>query len=81
MVNINDSFSMKKKPMTDAARKRLIKELQKLAGENVQQMIKILDQSILNSWAGVYPLKQNTKSNSQSGYPFADMLRGGMFDD
>lgn len=70
-----------KKPMTDAARKRLIKELQKLAGEDVQQMIKILDQSILNSWAGVYPLKQNAKSNNQSGNPFADMLRGGMFDD
>lgn len=70
-----------KKPMTDAARKRLIKELQKLAGEDVQQMIKILDQSILNSWAGVYPLKQNAKYNNQSGNPFADMLKGGMFDD
>ncbi|MBQ2054724.1 MAG: hypothetical protein II489_00320, partial [Bacteroidaceae bacterium] len=32
-----------KKPMTDVARKRLIRELQKLAGENVQQMIQILD--------------------------------------
>lgn len=70
-----------KKPMTDVARKRLIRELQKLAGENVQQMIKILDQSILNSWAGVYPLKQNTRNNGSSGNPFADMLRGGMFDD
>lgn len=71
-----------KKPMTDAARKRLIRELQKLAGENVQQMIKILDQSILNSWAGVYPLKGSAKTLRQgSGNPFADMLKGGMFDD
>lgn len=71
-----------KKPMTDVARKRLIRELQKLAGENVQQMIKILDQSILNSWAGVYPLKSNTKGSQQgSGNPFADLLKGGMFDD
>ena len=68
-----------KKPMTDVARKRLIRELQKLAGENVQLMIAILDQSILNSWAGVYPLKTNSKQNG--GNPFADMLRGGMFDD
>lgn len=70
-----------KKPMTDAARKRLIRELQKLAGEDVQLMIKILDQSILNSWAGVYPLKTNSKGKSQgSGNPFADMLKGGMFE-
>lgn len=67
-----------KKPMTDVARKRLIRELQKLAGENVQQMIKILDQSILNSWAGVYPLKENNKRTQQgSGNPWADMLNGG----
>ena len=71
-----------KKPMTDAARKRLIRELQKLAGENVQLMIKILDQSILNSWAGVYPLKGSTKqSGKANSNPFADMLREGMFDD
>lgn len=71
-----------KKPMTDVARKRLIRELQKLAGENVQMMIKILDQSILNSWAGVYPLKENMKPKGRTGdNPFADMLRGGMFDD
>lgn len=70
-----------KKPMTDVARKRLIRELQKLAGENVQLMIKILDQSILNSWAGVYPLKANKPSGKMGGNPFADMLKGGMFDD
>lgn len=64
-----------KKPMTDAARKRLISELRKLAGEDVQLMIKILDQSILNSWAGVYPLKNSGKSQG-SGNPFADMLGG-----
>ena len=71
-----------KKPMTDAARKRLIRELQRLAGEDVQLMIQILDQSILNSWAGVYPLKKDAKrGNQSSSNPFADMLRGGMFDD
>ena len=69
-----------KKPMTDVARKRLIRELQKLAGEDVQLMIRILDQSILNSWAGVYPLK-NVNGKQRSGNPFAEMLRGGSFDD
>ena len=69
-----------KKPMTDVARKRLIRELQKLAGENVQQMIQILDQSILNSWAGVYPLKSNSKGSQQgSGNPFLDMLQKGNY--
>ena len=69
-----------KKPMTDAARKRLIRELQKLAGEDVQKMIAILDQSILNSWAGVYPLKDNNKGKSQgSGNPFLDMLQKGNY--
>ena len=68
-----------KKPMTDVARKRLIKELQKLAGEDVQKMIEILDQSILNSWAGVYPIKNNTKGASQSNNPFLDMLQKGNY--
>ena len=69
-----------KKPMTDVARKRLIRELQKLAGEDVQMMIQILDQSILNSWAGVYPLKNNTKGTPQgSGNPFLDMLQKGNY--
>ena len=69
-----------KKPMTDVARKRLIAELRKLAGEDVQLMIRILDQSILNSWAGVYPLKENAKGKQQgSGNPFLDMLREGKY--
>ena len=68
-----------KKPMTDVARKRLIRELQKLAGEDVQKMIEILDQSILNSWAGVYPIKNNNKAQQGSGNPFLDMLQKGNY--
>ena len=68
-----------KKPMTDVARKRLIRELQKLAGEDVQKMIDILDQSILNSWAGVYPIKNNNKGANQSNNPFLDMLQKGNY--
>ena len=68
-----------KKPMTDVARKRLIRELQKLAGEDVQKMIEILDQSILNSWAGVYPIKNNSKGANQSNNPFLDMLQKGNY--
>ena len=69
-----------KKPMTDVARKRLIRELQKLAGEDVQMMIQILDQSILNSWAGVYPLKNDSRITQQSsGNPFLDMLQKGNY--
>ena len=66
-----------KKPMTDVARTRLIKELQRLADDDVQLMIRILDQSILNSWAGVYPLKESRGRTKNSGNPFLDMLRKG----
>lgn len=46
----------KKKPMTDRALKLLLNELDKLSEED-NMKIKILEQSILNSWQGVFPLK------------------------
>ena len=45
-----------KKPMTDYALKRLISELKKLSS-NTEKQIKILDQSIMNNWQGIYALK------------------------
>ena len=49
-----------KKPMTERAVQLLIKELNKLSSDIVTQ-IEILNQSILNGWQGVFPLKQQTK--------------------
>ena len=50
-----------KKPMTDIAIKLLINELNKLSPDIVTQ-IEILNQSILNGWQGVFPLKQQNQS-------------------
>lgn len=46
-----------RKPLTERAEKLIMTELQKLAGDNEEKKIKILEQSIMNSWAGVFPLK------------------------
>ena len=56
-----------KKPMTDGARNLLVNNLKKLAGDDTGKMVAILEQSILNSWAGVYELKGsgNVRKNLQ----------------
>ena len=65
-----------KKPLsTDRARQLIINKLTKLAGNNVDLKIEILEQSIMNSWQGVFPIKEERRSSS--GNPFYDMLQTG----
>lgn len=45
-----------KKPMTDRALRLLLKNLDKLSGDD-KLKIDILNQSILNSWQGIFPIK------------------------
>lgn len=47
-----------KKPLTEHGETLLLKELDKLA-KTEEEKIAILNQSILNSWQGVFPLKEN----------------------
>lgn len=49
-----------KKPMTDRAKKELLAKLDKLASTD-EEKISILDQSIFNSWQGVFALKQDNR--------------------
>lgn len=60
-----------KKPMTDKAMSLLINKLNKL-GSNDNEKIEILNQSIFNSWQGVYELKnkgiENVKTIDISSY-------------
>lgn len=65
-----------KKPLTDRARRLLLAELDKLAGDN-QTKIALLDQSIMHGWLGVYPLKNSAQpiKPQGGGNPFLDMLR------
>lgn len=49
-----DMRKMKKKPLTDLARKRLVSELEKYPRE---EWTAIVEQSVVHSWEGFYPLK------------------------
>jgi hypothetical protein len=50
-----------KKPITDYAIKLLMIKLNKLTS-NEKEQIQILNQSIFNSWQGVFPIKENFKA-------------------
>ena len=52
--------------MTDYAKELIKKELIKLSGSDEQLAIKILNQSIENSWQDVYPLKYKTVNNGSN---------------
>jgi hypothetical protein len=54
---------LNKKPMTDRALKGIMNKLDTLASTDTEK-IAILDQSITNSWQGVFPLKQNNGGNN-----------------
>jgi hypothetical protein len=53
-----------KSPMTDHAIDLLIKKLDRMTSDN-DEKIEILNQSIMNSWKGVFPLKQDNGSSRQ----------------
>lgn len=51
-----------KKPMTDRALALLLNKLKELSNSD-QEQIAILEQSIINNWQGVYPLKSKRGAN------------------
>lgn len=62
---LNDFYDMRKKiraPMTDRAKKILVNGLEKLAPNDESLQIEILEQSIVNSWKSVFPLKEPKKA-------------------
>lgn len=56
-----------KKPMTERAVKILINKIPKIAGNSTATQIKVLEQSIINNWLDIYPLR-NDVSPSQSTF-------------
>jgi hypothetical protein len=54
-----------KKPMTDHAVELMLKKLEALSEGNEITKIKILEESILNGWLGIFPLKQESKNSKQ----------------
>lgn len=70
---LKDFEAMRKKigkPLaTLRAKKMLLNKLDQLAGEDTDLKIRILEQSIFNSWQGVFPLKEsyeNTRTRTES---------------
>lgn len=76
---LKEFFKMRKamkKPMTDRAVTLLINNLNKLTIDPDEQ-IEILNQSIMNGWLSVYPIKSNQKSSTNN--IFLDMLQKGEY--
>ena len=60
-----------KKPMTENAVKLMLGKLNKMSSD-VNEQIDILNQSIVNGWAGIFPLpveKRQQKKNNFNNYP------------
>lgn len=65
---IRDFLKMRKaikKPMTDRALNIMLKKLS-VFSENTETQIKILENSIENSWQGIFQLKENNMQGSIS---------------
>lgn len=62
-----------KKPMTDRAIQLALSKLQKISSD-VDEQIAILNQSIMNGWSGLYPIKQDAdnKKKTKKGTGFSN---------
>jgi len=54
-----------KKPMTERAVQLTIKKLNDLAGDDVDEKVAILEQSIERGWQGVFPLKDDFRQKGE----------------
>ena len=59
----NEFRQKKKKPLTDEAKRRFCKKLEKYPKD---QWIELIHQSIDNGWTGLYDLKQNKNASVSS---------------
>ena len=62
-----------KSPLTDRALGMLLKKVNELSGGDIVKANAILDQSTINGWKSVYPLKETSKPKKT----FADLYREG----
>jgi hypothetical protein len=53
-----------KAPMSAKAKELLVAKLQRLAGDDTDLKIEILNQSIMNSWKGVFALKDGNDNGT-----------------
>ena len=56
-----------KSPMTDRAVQLAMSNLEKLSGGDNDKAIRILNQSVMNSWKGLFELKGDKQSSNKAG--------------
>lgn len=62
-----DMRIMIKKPMTERAIKMLINKVQKMAND-LETQVAIIDQSIMNNWTDIYPIRNNYMNKKESDW-------------
>ena len=65
-----DYVEMRKKlksPMTERAIQLAMSNLEKLSGGDNDTAVQILEQSIMNSWKGLFPLKEEKRTSNAGG--------------
>ena len=69
-----------KKPLTDRAEQMILNRLSELATNEYQQ-IEIINQSVMNAWQNVYPIKPNYQGKRQDIIPTYDESVNGELDE
>ena len=67
LVDFKDHRKALKKPLTEYGLKLIVSKLEKLEPVSVENRIKILEQSMLNGWTGVFPLKKEVINYGYTG--------------
>ena len=62
-----------KAPLTERALKMIVNEAYRLASGDPDKMKKIIDQSTMNGWRGVYPIKKDSTGNPSN--PFTEIMK------
>ena len=72
LVDFIEMRKLIKKPLTPQALKLAIGKVSELSGGDVEKAVQIIDQSVLNNWQGLYPLKTQVVGRStQTSNPYS----------
>lgn len=67
LIDFTDHRKALKKPLTEHGLKLIVSKLEKLEPVSVENRIKILEQSMVNGWTGVFPLKKEVINYGYTG--------------
>ena len=66
LIDFEEMRKKIRKPLTENAKHLILQKLEKMA-ETDEEKIEILNQSIMNSWQGIFPLKKENDSKKKDG--------------